>query len=103
MGAIRNLNFNPVITTAERARLTVIRASSCMGPDGEETEGKWGRAREVLVSVLMSGLRREWEGGRHPILSLLNNMHYPPPPPPPHHHHHASLKSYAGFKKYKNQ
>lgn len=63
MGMIRNLNFNPVKTTAEKARVMRYGASHSMGADGVETEGKvGGRAREILVGVLRGGLRQE--GGR---------------------------------------
>lgn len=42
MGMIRNLNFNPVKTTAEKARVMRYGASHSMGADGVETEGKVG-------------------------------------------------------------
>lgn len=66
MGAIRNLNFNPVITTAEMTRLTAGLCPLRTGPDGEEIDGEvGGTAREVLVGVLRDGLKRESGGKGH--------------------------------------
>lgn len=42
MGMIRNLNFNPVKTTAEKAKVIQYCASHSREADGVETEGEVG-------------------------------------------------------------